>query len=689
MRAWMSATLVVLALGAVEHEKIASGAKNLVAYMKPRRDLPRRTPVTPLGDAHTGSQVVLARVGDHEVAYVADEDDALIHIVDTAGPTEIGTAPLPGRPGQLLVLPDGRVVAAIRGGAEVVTLRIVTGNVTQLVPEASFPTALEPIGLATTPDGKTLLITSGWGQSLAILDVATGRESVRLHLPRDPRAVVTSADGAKAYVSHAVGSHVSVVDLADPGHSVIASSVDGWSTENPLSFGRSMMMMGESFSEIPDREALVASQPVHHARMACQGFALARIDGPSERVLVPQVQVETGDTTVRSGGYGSGGGLATEMPNVAVLPVDTGIADPRSMEVFAKVRSFGDRFDPGTPDRRELRRESPLTPCALPRAATTGGGSLFVACLGIDSVVEYDADVVAPERVEHRRWHVPSGPQGLSLVGDRLYVWSQFARTLTVLDVEKKEDVDLEEADRAGDALSLRVAVAEAQRVGLSRKPALAANADVELGRQLFHASSDARISSDGRACASCHPDGRDDSLTWSTPGGPRQTPMLAGRLDDTAPYGWDGAGKDVATHLQHTFQRLLGRGLDSNETAALVAYMRTLPVPPHAQKKEDPAVARGATLFHSKEAGCSSCHSGDTLTDGMAHDLGTKIEADAKDDFDTPSLRFVAGTAPYFHDGRYATLRDVLSHTDGAMGHTGQLSPEDLDALEAYVETL
>ena len=31
------------------------------------------------------------------------------------------------------------------------------------------------------------------------------------------------------------------------------------------------------------------------------------------------------------------------------------------------------------------------------------------------------------------------------------------------------------------------------------------------------------RLSGDGRACASCHPDGRDDGLVWSTPNGPRQ----------------------------------------------------------------------------------------------------------------------------------------------------------------------
>jgi cytochrome c peroxidase/DNA-binding beta-propeller fold protein YncE len=694
MRTWMTATLFVFALGAVEHGRVASGARTLMAYVKPARAHPEQPGVTPLGDPHTGSQVVLARVGEHDIAYVADEDDALIHIVDTAGPTEIGTAALPGRPGQLLVLPDGRLVAAVRGGAEIVTFRIAAANIARLEPEAAIATALEPVGLATTPDDKRLLVTSGWGRSLSILDVATGRESTRLRLPRDPRSVVTSADGTKAFVSHAVGSQLSVIDLADPGHSVVASSVDGWSNENARNFGFPMMMR-ESFREASTQAEVDVPQTVHHARMACQGFALARVDQPQERVLLPQVQVETGDTTVRSGGYGGGAGLATEMPNVAVVPVATGIADPRSMEVFATTRTYGDHFDPGVPETRDVRGETVLTPCVLPRAATAGNGSLYVACLGIDSVVEYDADVAAPQRVEHRRWPVPSGPQGIALVGSHLYVWSQFARTLTVLDVEPKVEKttpDVAEDNKAAeDTVSLRVQAAEAPRVGLSRKPTFASNADVELGRMLFHASSDARIAFDGRSCASCHPDGRDDSLTWSTPTGPRQTPMLAGRLEETAPYGWDGEGPNVPVHLEHTFQRLSGRGLRSHEMAALVAYIKSLPVPPRiAAKKDDEAVAEGAAIFHSEEAGCSSCHSVDgALTDGMSHDIGTKAEADAKPDFDTPSLRFVSGTAPYFHDGRYATLRDVLTHTDGAMGHTGHLSSEDLDALEAYVETL
>jgi cytochrome c peroxidase len=66
-----------------------------------------------------------------------------------------------------------------------------------------------------------------------------------------------------------------------------------------------------------------------------------------------------------------------------------------------------------------------------------------------------------------------------------------------------------------------------------------------------------------------------------------------------------------------------------------------------------------------------------------------SKAKADQSSVFNTPSLRFVGGTGPYFHDGRYKTLRALLTSTDGTMGHTKHLSPDDLDALEAYLRTL
>lgn len=95
--------------------------------------------------------------------------------------------------------------------------------------------------------------------------------------------------------------------------------------------------------------------------------------------------------------------------------------------------------------------------------------------------------------------------------------------------------------------------------------------------------------------------------------------------------------------------------------------------------------------MFHAEETGCSSCHLGDeAFTDGRPHDVASHLASDfSVHAFDTPSLRFVGRSAPYFHHGRYATLEDLLSATDGAMGKTRQLSPDDREALVAYLESL
>lgn len=84
----------------------------------------------------------------------------------------------------------------------------------------------------------------------------------------------------------------------------------------------------------------------------------------------------------------------------------------------------------------------------------------------------------------------------------------------------------------------------------------------------------------------------------------------------------------------------------------------------------------RGRELFFGK-ATCSACHVGQDLTDELFHNLGigmdakepdlgryvvTKVEKD-KGAFRTPSVRNIALTAPYMHDGSLKTLREVVEH--------------------------
>jgi cytochrome c553 len=213
------------------------------------------------------------------------------------------------------------------------------------------------------------------------------------------------------------------------------------------------------------------------------------------------------------------------------------------------------------------------------------------------------------------------------------------------------------------------------------------------LGRVLFHTSGDSRISHDGRACASCHPDGRDDSLTWATPNGPRRSIELSGRVAETAPFSWSGGEHTLQQHLTVTFSRLKGvGGLKSLELDALVAYVEALPTPPPTpapQGELATKVARGHAIFTSEAAGCSACHAGGFETDNARHDVQSKGTFDNAPEFNTPSLKFVGGLGPYFHDGRYKTLHELLTDSDRKMGHTAQLSNDDLESLEAYLRSL
>jgi cytochrome c peroxidase len=109
----------------------------------------------------------------------------------------------------------------------------------------------------------------------------------------------------------------------------------------------------------------------------------------------------------------------------------------------------------------------------------------------------------------------------------------------------------------------------------------------------------------------------------------------------------------------------------------------------------------RGKELYFSQKASCSACHVGANLTDELYHNLGVGMDAaepdlgrfavtmEEKDKgaFKTPTIRNVALTAPYMHDGSQKTLEEVVEwYTKG--GHPNpQLSDKikklDLSAQE------
>ncbi|MEZ4298549.1 MAG: di-heme oxidoredictase family protein [Polyangiaceae bacterium] len=66
-----------------------------------------------------------------------------------------------------------------------------------------------------------------------------------------------------------------------------------------------------------------------------------------------------------------------------------------------------------------------------------------------------------------------------------------------------------------------------------------------------------------------------------------------------------------------------------------------------------------------------------------------TGFDDEEKQEFKTPSLRFVVGRAPYFHDGRASTLEKLVELNGDRMGKTSHLTEEDRSALVAFLRTL
>ncbi len=160
-----------------------------------------------------GGAVVLAKLGNRSLAYIADADSKSIHTLDVDRGVEVATTTLPGAPSQLLVLGDGRVAAALQDTASLAVLEPTASPDAPLEMRCSAMTPSEPVGLALAPDDATMFVVSAWGHALTAMDTSNFVASYGVDLKRDPRSVVIDDNGQRAFVSHGVGANVSVIQL--------------------------------------------------------------------------------------------------------------------------------------------------------------------------------------------------------------------------------------------------------------------------------------------------------------------------------------------------------------------------------------------------------------------------------------------------------------------------------------------
>lgn len=261
-------------------------------------------------------------------------------------------------------------------------------------------------------------------------------------------------------------------------------------------------------------------------------------------------------------------------------------------------------------------------------------------------------------------------------------------------------------------AKSISIIIPEDKRILQPKAQEVVIKSKAELGKKLFF---DPILSKDSTvSCASCHkPEhgfGDDKAVSLGINGqkGDRNTPTIfntshlkflfwdgrANSLEEQAlgpitnPKEMGETLKGVLTKLNNdpeyvkefadTFKQT--PITTSHLLRAIAAFERTLISEDSDydrfingdEKVLSASAKRGFVLFNGK-ANCNKCHSGPDFADSEFHNIGLPITSDVgrakislttKDTrkFKTPTLREVANTAPYLHDGMFKTLQEVIT---------------------------
>ena len=596
-----------------------------------------------------------------------------------------GTIPVAGAAGQpgeylgpcaLVLSGDGkRLYVACADARQVACVELPGGRLSRWI---SVPA--EPTGLALSPDGAKLIVTCAAPQStVAVFDAVSGNPIAMIPAGHTAMGPAISPDGTRVYVCNRFDNDVSVIDLGAGKEVARVAAV-----REPI-----------AAAVTPDGRTLLVANHLPNTRTD------AAFKGDVAPV-VTVVDARTRQTAAIGLPHGANG-----VRGLCVLPDGKHALVTHLLSNFERIPF---RVDTGwinvnvvsiidVPERRLLSTigmDATDMGAGNPYAVTctAGGKSVCVSLAGTHELSLIDSSELLGE-FAHRTmrpmtgvWPIyvslseslwrpvklpGKGPRGLAAAGSRLYVAQYFSDTVAVIDLHARGGASID-------------------TIALGPTPQLT---EQRRGELLFH---DATICyQQWQSCASCHPDGRVDGLNWDLmndgPSNPKNTKsmLLAHRTPPAMAEGVRGTAEiAVRSGLEH----ILFTDRPEEEAAAIDAYLKSLrpvPSPRLVRGGLSPAARRGQKLFQSDRCGCQRCHPPPLYTDLRMHNVGTRSPHQRNGRFDTPTLVEVWRTAPYLHDGRYTTIRQLLVEGRHGLprGRAGDLDEQEIGDLAEFVLSL
>lgn len=667
-----------------------------------------------------GSSIV--RAPQDDVLFVADEDHRAIYVLPfpITETTPVTTVAVPGRPAQMVVSGD-RVIVTVRempdGGGGVVFFQ--RKDKLGLEEKTRVAVPNDAWGLALSPDESFVAVTSPWEAKVSIVDVATAKLRGSVDVGREPRGINILPDGKRAYVSHLTSAAITRIDI--DGSTLTAKKFD---FPPALLRGRDSTgaALGYTVASTPKGDRLFFAR---HGLGTIIGdwFGVSTIDvwlpGNDTALVPPMPKMLTALNGQQSSFHGVGDEKAREVGATSFIQPRAMVYRPKEKTLLVasegtdKLVEFDAMMqDPSlfptstyTISKHENKFYDVATSCGAPSgiALSANEQQAYVYCRSTDDVVTVQLDTRKASTT-----NVPA--VALRLVPPKTAMTPE----------EESFQLGRELFFNATDAVtSGNLACAGCHPDGRDdghvwheihftsdtfREDFVNFMSGVD---SLFavreRASSFMGYGCSGGLAFEAVDKDPPDSEDWHEKMGfPRQTPMLAGRVSAAGPYGWHGESEDLVKRLVDGFglhRWRLGEGtLDNRRARAghLAKFIREGLVPPTVNKRElTEEEKKGKTIFESDKAQCARCHVPQTgFTDRAPIPVGDPpsrkgFVPEKNISFKTPSLLFVKGTAPYFHDGRYESLQALVEKNPDTMGKTMHLNADEKKALVAYLETL
>jgi len=598
------------------------------------------------------SPLAVAVSPDGKTLYVSDKTAGCVAVLDAAAGKKVREVTITGEPNGLALSADGKTLyVAQRKANSIALVDTAQGAVTRQIPVGPWPVAL-----AVAENTGRLYCCNRGNHTVSVVDLADGKETTQITVVRDPAFAAITADESRVVVANFL-PHGAGTDKE------LAAEVSILDTAAMQQVARVRLPPGSTMA------GGVWIGP--EGKWAYVVHILGRFDFPITQLELGWVHTYALSIIDVAGGRRLATVLLDQPTRGAADPwAVVGSADGKTLWISHRGVHEVSRLNVGR--IHELLRGN--VPDEIAELKDGTRDNIWVRIKNDKSrIAELANDLTALyiSRTIRRSTSGGKGPSGLALSpdGKTLYVANYYAGTVGALDAAEGK-------------LLGTIAVGDQPEPDAARR-----------GEIYFHDAT--RCFQHWHSCASCHlDDGRIDGLPWD---------FMRDGIDN---------GKDVISlvNMHHTppHNRLATRpnprecirtGVvgshvidpDPTDVDDLLAYAMSLTPESHPNLPQfAEAAKRGKVLFEGK-AGCATCHPAPHFTDKKAYDVGiiSPNEPDAR--YDTPSLIEAYRTAPYYHDGRAATMKEALTEHDPKHlhGNLKDLTPPEIEDLIAYVLSL